>query len=140
MTSHYLNTDLEIAAETHCQSMVDLFSAKCNLAHHVQGGDGRWHSSVDACDSGIMGDATHGPVRDIDGLLCAIENSTDAIKRFLRHADVFDFNVGWQAAEKRPEGAFGLPNGLLRRIAGLGATITVTVYPSCEDDSEDERI
>ena len=131
-----LNTDLVITAETQCQPMIDLFEDQCEPMFSDKRQDGLWHSSINARDSGVLGDPKHSPDHDIDCLLSVIEKSNAEIKAFLRDAQEFEFNVGWQAAEQRPEGAFSLSNELVQRLAALGATFTVTVYPSCENDIE----
>ncbi len=137
MSSSYLNTDLVIVSPDNLSHLAEVLNEKCELLHSNKGEDGLWYISVNAYGSGIVGSDEHDPRRDVSELLKVIDELNEDTKIFLQGAIEFDFNIGWQSGEKRPEGAFSLPNELLRRIADTGATLTVTVYPSEENDFKD---
>ncbi len=80
------------------------------------------------------------PTRDLGELLDVLESLDDGLKRLLAKSGTFDFNIGWQSSTHRPEGAFTIPSDLLHRISILGATLTVTVYPSSENDLADNSM
>ena len=132
MSSIYLNTDLVIVVQDNPSHLLAVLNEKCELIHCQKGEDSLWHISANACNSGIVGSDEHNPTRDVSELLQVIEELNKETKVFLQEAAEFDFNIGWQSSDKHPEGAFSLPNALLRRIATTGATLTVTIYPSEE--------
>lgn len=134
MKSNYINTDLDIKSSDDLSHLVDILNEKCDLLYGQKEEDGHWFIRVEASNSGCVGSDEHHPNRDIDQLLQVIEGLSTETKALLQRANQFDFDIGWQAGEKRPEGRFTLANELLRRISDIGATVSVTIYPS-ESDS-----
>jgi hypothetical protein len=140
MTSAYLNTDVDIASPNDLSQLAVVLGEKCELLSGKREDDGLWHICIEAEESGIIGSEKHTPTTDISELLDAFQSLNGNLKRLLTTSITFDFNIGWQSSERRPEGAFTIPSDLLHRISDLGATLTVTVYPSSENDLADNSI
>lgn len=139
MTSFYMNTDLDIVSSDDLSPLLPILEEKCDLLHEQRKDDGLWYICVEAEGSGIIGKHNHQPGRDINALLDVIHGLDEDLKNKLLKAQTFDFNIGWQSSEHRPEGTLRIPNGLLRRISNTGATLTLTVYPSDQNDWNETR-
>ncbi len=159
MESYYLNTDLEIKVEnlpsgsiltiTDFDKLVSVLSDKC-VVHMVSNfqdrGDGPYlHFIANANWEGDPNEAKRYKEetdcqwkfeQDCDKMLTVLEQLGERLIKVLQSTTTFDFNIGWQSSEDRPEGWIHLPNKLLKRIADIGATVTMTVYPSNENDSK----
>lgn len=138
MNSRYLNTDLDIESVEDLSPLIKILKRKCDLLHGGKDDAGLWRVTIEARNSGFVGGEGHDQVADINEILKVIESLSDEIQKLLLGAQKFEFNIGWQSSEKRPVGAFSLPTELLGRVAGIGATIAVTIYPSNENDFEEE--
>lgn len=137
MKSIYINTDLDIVSSDDLNHLVESIRDKCELLQAETNDDGSWYIRLEANDSGIIDGKGHNPIRDIKVLLNLIESLDEIQKKFLARAKTFDFNIGWQASKDRPEGSFCIPNDLLQRMSNIGATLSVTVYPSNENDYDE---
>ncbi len=132
--SNYINTDLDIVSDKDLENLIPILEEKCNLLHAQRNQDGFWHLTIEAKGSGIVGHETHNPTRDLHELLAIIERLSKKTKKLLSRAKIFDFNIGLQSSKEYPEGTFKLANKLLNTISKLGATLTVTIYPTDEND------
>ncbi len=137
MKSIYINTDLDIVSSDDLSHLVKVLSDKSVLLHSEKNDDGLWYIRVEANDSGLVGGKEHHPSKDMNKLLNIIDRLDEATKNILIRAQTFDFNIGWQASKNRPEGTFCLPNDLLKRISRIGATLSVTIYSSDENDYDE---
>ncbi len=138
MNSRYLNTDLEIESLEDLRPLLKILKRKCDVLHGEKDKEGLWRVTVEARNSGFVGSEDHDPKKDISEILEVIESLKDEMQKLLLGAKKLDFDIGWQSSEERPVGAFSLPKELLGRVVGIGATMTVTIYPSNENDFEDE--
>jgi hypothetical protein len=129
-----MNTDLDIISNKDLSDLANILEKKCYVLHSEKKKDGFWHICVEAKGSGMIGTKNHKPNKDIESLLKIIEGLDDKRKKILKKSDKFDFNIGWQSSDKRPEGSFSFESKLLHRITNCGATVTVTIYPSNEND------
>ena len=131
--SRYINTDLEIVSPFNLGDLVNVLNERCDLLHGEKEEDGLWHICVEAHGSGITGSPEHSPDRDIEELLKVLETLKDETIAQLKKSEKLDFNVGWYSSEKHHGSKFTVTNALLGRIANIGATLTVTIYP-CEEN------
>jgi hypothetical protein len=136
MKQYYINTDLVLESKQDLSVLAAYFDQKAHLLY-AEPQNGIWHVSVEARGSGIADDPKSRPQRDIAALLKLLESLPPKRRTMLRTCLTFDFNVGWQSSDRRPEGHFSLPPAMLSRIAHLGATFTVTIYPSSENESDE---
>ncbi|MEA2095615.1 MAG: hypothetical protein U9P73_02825 [Candidatus Cloacimonadota bacterium] len=110
-----------------------VFEEKCELLHGAKEDDGNWHLCIEAQGSGVSGRT---PTDDIEQLISVISDLNNKQSELLTNTEKLDFNIGWQSNKKRPEGSFTIANGLLEKVTKIGATLTVTIYPSCENDNQ----
>jgi len=122
---------LNICKKSNCGIRV---KRRCDLLHGEKDEEGLWRVSIEIRNSGFVGSERHDPKADISEILEVIESLGDETQKLLLGAKKFEFNIGWQSSEERPVGLFSKPKELLGRVAGIGATMTVTIYPSNEND------
>ena len=79
-----------------------------------------------------FGSQEHNPESDFQKLIALLTEAKSQFHNEFQWLDKIDFNIGWQSSKERPEGTFTIPNDLLVEVAKLGATISVTIYPSDE--------
>jgi len=139
MRSVYLNTDVDIVSPNDLGQLANFLDERCALLRGEREDDGLWHIRIEAEESGETCREDHTTTSSLSELLDVFENLDDNMKRLLATSSKFDFDIGWQASEHRPEGTFTIPNDLLHRISNLGATLTVTVYPSSENYPESDE-
>ena len=125
----YLNTDLDIESTENLSALVPLFEANCVVLHAEEIQDGRWMIRVEVERTGESEEAIATPERDIERLLAVLNKFDAESKGILLHADLFDFNIGWESGKELPPSSFRLSTELLGKISEIGATLTITIYP-----------
>ncbi|MEX0704885.1 MAG: hypothetical protein WD069_22490 [Planctomycetales bacterium] len=130
---YYINTDLDLVSCDDLSPLAAIFDERADLLDCGQYGDGKWYATIEASGSGVL-EEDRGPDHDIRELLRVVAGLDEAAARSWRGCEKREFNIGWQAAERRPEGSFSIDAELLREIAHHDATLAVTIYPSCEND------
>ena len=128
----YLNTDLDIESTDNLSVLVPALEENCVVLHVEEMRDGRWMIRVEADRSGESEEAVASPECDINKLLSVLNNLDADSKRLLLHADLFDFNIGWESGTELPPSSFRLSSELLGKISEIGATLTTTIYPTEE--------
>ncbi|MCH7631702.1 MAG: hypothetical protein IIB59_00700 [Planctomycetes bacterium] len=131
----YINTDLTLVSDQDITSLADLLDKKCDLLHFAEQGDASWLVCVEAEGSGLPDSCLE---QDIDRLLSVLESLDGAHRDLLVVCKSPDFNIGWGSPKEEPAGVFELSADLVRRLAALGATLTVTVYPPHRTHLTDE--
>ena len=130
-----MNTDIDI--ESSCCSLdrlKEFLDERACLLFGEQLEDGSWILRFEAEGSGIIGFNDHTPNADFAKLTALLKEAKQLFPDEFSGFDKFDFNIGWQSSKCRPEGSFTVENDLISAVAGLGATISVTIYPSEEED------
>lgn len=130
VNQYYLNTDLALQADESLAPLAEILDRECKLLYAKPYG----HVSAEARGSGTAGDPASSPERDIASLLDVLEALSAEHRALVDRCTSFEFNIGWQSTEQRPEGAFTVGPELLARVGALGATLAVTIYPSSEAD------
>ena len=134
MKSIYLNTDVDIDSSEDLTALIDFLDGRTNLLYGDKVENGKWHISLEAIDSCIADDPLRSPNIHINELIEVLREGKLRFPKEFKSVSKFDFNVGWQSAAERPEGAFTLESELLFAISELGASLTVTIYPSNDND------
>ncbi len=132
MNSSYINTDVDIESNENLENLKVFLEDNSHLLYGDIVENGRWHIRIEAEGSGIVGSQDHNPASDFQKLIALLTEAKSRFDREFQCLDKFDFNVGWQSSKERPEGTFTIPNDLLVEVAKLGATVSVTIYPSDE--------
>ncbi|HKR25466.1 MAG TPA: hypothetical protein VJS15_09420 [Allosphingosinicella sp.] len=123
----YLNTDLELVSKDDLTALATyLKDRKWSALHAGRRPDGTW--------LGVF-EAPHGdqeaPEPTISTMLALLSALPEPLQKEWRSCSKRDFNIGYQAGtDRRLEQA--LPNDLLKQIAALGASISITLYPAHE--------
>ena len=138
MSSHYINTDVDLESSENLENLKIFLEGKS----HVLFGDiienGRWHIRIEAEESGMFRSQEHYPGSDFQKLITLLIEAKSRFSNEFQLLDKIDFNIGWQSSKERPEGTFTIAHDLLVEVVKLGATISVTIYPS--DELEDIKI
>ena len=122
--TQYLNTDLDLESETDLTQLSDeLARRKWVVLHSGQHDDGIWRASFEH-----LWNSAAGPEQAIAAMLDVIEALSEPSNTVWAGCRKREFNIGIQA-EREPH-AFdaALSNALLRRLAAVGASVSLTVY------------
>ena len=136
MTSYYLNTDLSLVSMVDLTPLVESVKSRVELLYFGKHGR-KWFANFEVKGSGYPGKRK--PSEDISRLLNVCGSLKGKSATLWKGCMNREMNVGWQAAEQRPEGSFQLDEGTLFRMAELKVVLAVTVYPSNENDISDFR-
>ncbi len=132
MKSHYINTDVDMESLGDLGRLKEFLRTRANLLYGERDEDGLWMIRIEADWPEEIGVGKHGAEQDIEELCELLKTAKTLFPGEFEALSRFDFNIGWQASDRRPEGAFTVNNRLVAEIAGMGASISVTVYPSDE--------
>jgi len=121
----YLNTDLELVSKEDPGRLVDRLEALGWISLHSEAvEDGFWRSCLETrCVRPLT------PNDTIISMLNDLEELPTQLFDVWRRCTKREFNIGLDAAAGRFEIAYDLTNQTLRRVAGLGASLTLTIYP-----------
>jgi len=134
MLIHYLNTDLDLVATEDPSSLVAALRARgvFNLYNPEGGTEGPWYVTFET-------NRTYAnPDPNICALLKAIESLADNERRIWQSALKREFNIGYDCGDNPWAFNQGLENETLKRMAAVGATLRITIYPVSRDDEEVE--
>jgi hypothetical protein len=126
MKFQYLNTDLDLVAERDLQPLATALEVLAVSALHVTAGeDGRWYATFE-----INHDLqVHNPESTIIAMLDAVDALNKSDRRLWAACLVREFNVGFDCGDKPWAFNEGMTNATLRRIAKVGASLRITLYP-----------
>lgn len=124
-TIRYLNTDLDVSSR---EELTGLTSALASRGMHplhsaTKGGDGQWYVTFET-------DASfEEPEPNIAAMVAAVESLEVALRTEWFACSLREFNVGYDCGSKPWAFNQGLSSELLGRIAAIGASLRVTLYP-----------
>ena len=130
----YLNTDLDLVSRDDLTALaIYLQDQKWSALHAGWHSDGTW--------LGVF-EAPHGnqgtPGRTISEMLEVLSALPEPLRKDWRSCSKRDFNIGYETGtDRRLEQT--LSNDLLKRIAALGASISITIYPSHESPARNRE-
>ncbi len=125
---HFLNVDLDIESAADLRPLAAELEAVCVILHAGTTGSGRNRLSVVRLES-LECDSADGPDAVIHDLCRVIEALSPAGRALWYSATVRQFDVGYDAQPGHPAARFVLRPDTIGRVARLGATLAVTVYP-----------
>jgi len=132
MKSHYLNTDLCLVSRRDLFPLIESLRAQTEVLHCGKLGR-KWFATFEAKDSGRLDKRK--PQDDIVRLLKVFGSLRGGAREHWTGCLSREMNVGWQAAENRPEGSFQLESEVLLQLAKHGVQLAVTIYPARENES-----
>jgi hypothetical protein len=127
---HFINVDLDIESVADLRPLAKELEAVCLILHAGTAGRGRNRLSLVRLES-LDCDNADGPDAVIHDLCRVIEALSPAGRALWYSATVRQFDVGYDAqpAPAHPTARFALRSDTMGRVARLGATLAVTVYP-----------
>ncbi|MEX0715205.1 MAG: hypothetical protein WD066_01390 [Planctomycetaceae bacterium] len=131
--SCYINTCLDLVSRHDLSPLAGRFDAEASLMYCDRYGDGKWYAGLSAKEAGDR-EVDRKPEDHIRELLDIVARFDERETRVWYDCEKREFNIGWQAAVRRPEGAFTIPVDVLHELARHDATLALTIYPSCEND------
>jgi hypothetical protein len=123
----YLNTDLDLTSAADLTKLATTFEAQSVFSLHVtHSEDGLWYAIFEADDPY---DECREPEKSISAMLKAIESLTSSEHATWATCTRREFNIGYDCGDEPWAFNQGLSNELLCRIAKVGASLRVTLYP-----------
>jgi hypothetical protein len=129
----YLNTDLDLASAGDLTALTEAFNASGAFPLHLtHDDDGLWHATIE-----VNQDADDvkpcEPDLHIGAMLAIVESFGELLRADWSTCTLREFNIGYNCG-KRPW-AFnqGLSSRIIERIAAVGASIRITIYPESSE-------
>jgi hypothetical protein len=120
----YLNTDLDLVSSTTLVPLAQVFETKGFFSLHVeQHDDGHWFATLE-----IDGKSKE-PELTIAAMLSVVEQLDEPEQRTWQSLTLCEFNIGYDCGDEPWAFNQGLSNALLQRVAQVGASIRITLYP-----------
>ena len=131
----YLNTDLDLVCSDDLTELANAFDAAGSPPLHVtKGDDGKWYASFET-------DEQHAePAENISQMLSIIESLTDPLRSLWTRCTVREFNLGYDCGDEPWAFNQSLSADLLGRLAAIGASLRITLYPDREGDAEKDSV
>lgn len=121
---HYLNTDLDLSSAVDITELTNAFECGGVSPLHVTlGADGLWYSSLETDHQ------YHEPEGNIAHMVSVIEQLAEPHLSVWRSCTLCEFNIGYDCGLEPWAFNQGLSHELLARIAAVGASLRVTLYP-----------
>lgn len=127
-TIHYLNTDLDLT------STVDLTALAAALAlgdldslHVGRVENGLWSARFETTEQHTE------PEPNIAAMLAVVESLPTALRSVWASCTLREFNIGYDCGTKPWAFNQGLSSAVLGRIAAVGASLRITIYPDTSE-------
>lgn len=123
-TIRYLNTDLDLVSRGDLTALASALDAGGVPPLHVtRGEDGLWHASCETARQ--FGE----PEGNMAAILAVVETLGAAERAVWSACERREFNIGFDCGAKPWAYTQWLSNDLLGRIAAVGASLRITLYP-----------
>ncbi len=120
----YLNTDLDLISAGDLTALaVALEAGGVPPLHITRGEDGLWHASCETAEQ--FGE----PEGNIAAILVVVESLGEGPRAGWSACTRREFNVGFDCGDKPWAYTQWLSNELLGRMAAVGASLRITLYP-----------
>lgn len=131
----YLNTDLDLVCSEDLTELANAFDAAGSPPLHVtMGDDEKWYASFET-------DEQHSePAENISQMLSIIESLNDPLRSLWTRCTVREFNIGYDCGNEPWAFNQALSADLLERIAVVGASLRITLYPDREGDAVKDSV
>lgn len=130
----YANTDLDLTSAEHLTGLAAAFEAQgVSPLHVTRADDGLWYATfeVDYPD-----DQHDEPEPTITVMLAAIESLSAPLRGVWSGCTRREFNIGYECGKEPWAFNQGLSSELLGRIAAVGASLRITLYPLRRAETE----
>jgi hypothetical protein len=121
---HYLNTDLDLVSDRDLHPLVSALPARGMLSLAVfQRADSHWQAALEADE------VFHQPDAHIAAILAAVEGLAPEAGLNWSGCSVRELNIGYDCGDEPWAFTNSLAAATLARIAALGASLRITLYP-----------
>jgi hypothetical protein len=123
----YRNTDLDLTSADDLTTLAVAFEAGGAPPLHVtRGEDGQWYATFET-------DEQHSePEPTISAMLTVVESLEPSLRSVWAGCSRREFNLGYDCGSEPWAFNQGLSSELLGRMAAVGASLCITLYPDCE--------
>jgi hypothetical protein len=123
----YLNTDLDLTSSDDLTPLAAVFHSRGVFPLHVTyREDGLWHATFEVLDQHTE------PEPNIAAMVVVAESLDEPLRSIWLRCTQREFNIGYDCGAEPWAFNQGLSSGLLGRIAAVGASLRVTLYPDRE--------
>lgn len=120
----YLNTDLDLTSTSDLTALAAAFEAHGMLPLHVTPDpDGLWHARFET------GEQHEEPEPNITAMIAVAESLAEPLRAVWAGCRLREFNIGYDCGGTPRAFDQGLSSQLLGRIAAVGASLRITLYP-----------
>ncbi len=128
----YLNTDLDLSSSREFSTLVRALTGrkKIFLLHPLTESNEYWWGTFEAEGSGNFDDE---PEHTIAVMLKVIESLRGPSLKEWKNCKLREFNIGYDCGSKPWAFNQGLSSELLGRVAAIGASIRITIYPESRE-------
>jgi hypothetical protein len=127
VTICYLNTDLDLTSAEDPTALALAFeNAGVPPLHVTRGGDALWSATFETSVQFTE------PEPNIGAMLTVIESLARPLRSMWDGCTRREFNIGYDCGDEPWAFTQALPADLLGRMAGVGASLRVTLYPHRE--------
>ena len=127
MTICYLNTDLDLTSAEDLTALAAAFEGRGVLPLHVtHGADALWYATFETSVQFAE------PEPNIGAMLVIVESLARPLRSMWDGCTRREFNIGYDCGDEPWAFTQGLPADLLGRMAAVGASLRVTLYPDRE--------
>lgn len=132
-TIHYLNTDLDVTSAEDLTALAAAFESRGFFVLHVtRRDDGLWYATFEVLDQHTEPEPT------IAEMVAAVESLGDPHRSVWQGCTLREFNIGYDCGAEPWAFNQGLSCELLRRIAAIGASLRLTLYPDREQEARNQ--
>jgi hypothetical protein len=127
-TISYLNTDLDLTSTVDLTTLATALETGGVLPLHVtRGEDGLWYA---CCETSKQFEE---PEANITAILVVVESLAEPLRAIWSGCTRREFNIGYDCGTNPWAFTQWLSNELLGRIAAVGASLRITLYPAEPD-------
>ena len=127
--TQYLNTDLDLASAQSLEALAGAYRSQGVPPLHVeQRDDGRWFATLETEEQFSE------PEPNITAFLTVIEGFAGPMRDSWLACEVREFNIGYDCGDEPWAFNHGLTTATLARMAVLGISLRITLYPAEKTD------
>jgi hypothetical protein len=133
-TISYLNTDLDLVSTDDLSALVAVLDARGVFALHAgRRDDGFWYATFETAEQ-------HGePEPNIAAMVSVVESLDETDRATWSRCTRREFHIGYDCGTTPWAFTQTLSSALLRRVAGVDASLRVTLYPNRDRDTGTDR-
>lgn len=125
----YLNTDLDLTSAADLAPLAAAFKARGASPHVTRGDDGLWRATINVFEQ--QGE----PEPHISAMLAVVESLGAPLRAAWSGCTVREFDIGYDCGSEPRPFRQGLSSQLLGRIAAVGASLRITLYPPAREQT-----